>query len=55
MKEAFLTLLMMQQIQQAAYELIPEAKRESFHLLLGSRIFLRTTPDELDKDLFTSE
>ena len=41
------------QIQQAAYELIPEAKRESFHLLLGSRVFLRTTPDELDNDLFT--
>lgn len=26
------------QVQQAAYELIPESKRESFHLLLGSRM-----------------
>ena len=33
--------------------MIPEARRESYHLLLGSRMFLRTTPTELDGDLFT--
>jgi len=41
------------QNQQAAYELIPEAKRKSFHLLLGSRMFLRSTSTELDETLFT--
>ena len=40
-------------LASVAYELIAEAKRESFHLLLGSRMFLRTTPEELDRDLFT--
>ncbi|KAL7554753.1 hypothetical protein ACHAWF_018292 [Thalassiosira exigua] len=40
------------QIQQAAYQLIPEEKRESFHLLLGSRMFLRSTLTRLDSDLF---
>ena len=38
------------QIHEAACALIPESKRQSFHLLLGSRIFLRTTPEELGGD-----
>jgi len=37
------------QVQQAAYELIPFASRESFHLLLGSRILVRASPTELGK------
>ena len=41
------------QVQQAAYELIPDSKKESFHLLLGSRMFLRTPPEDLDEVLFT--
>ena len=33
--------------------MIPKSRRESFHLLLGSRIFLRTAPAELETDPFT--
>mmetsp|Transcript_22604 Transcript_22604/g.49001 ORF Transcript_22604/g.49001 Transcript_22604/m.49001 type:complete len:889 (-) Transcript_22604:208-2874(-) len=40
------------QIQQAAYELIPVTRREAFHLLLGSRMFLSTLA-EMDDVLFT--
>eukprot|EP00804_Cyclotella_cryptica_P016522 CCRYP_004731-RA/>CCRYP_004731-RA protein AED:0.12 eAED:0.12 QI:171/1/1/1/0.77/0.7/10/1096/934 len=40
------------QIQQAAYELIPQDKRESFHLLLGTRMYLRAPSDSLDRNLF---
>jgi len=39
------------QIQQAAYELVPRAKRDSFHLLIGSRLFLRSSPVELKSNL----
>jgi predicted ATPase len=41
------------QVQQAAYEMIPINKRESFHLLLGSRLYLRTPLEDLDDLLFT--
>eukprot|EP00580_Thalassiosira_gravida_P012547 CAMPEP_0201652466 /NCGR_PEP_ID=MMETSP0493-20130528/44491_1 /ASSEMBLY_ACC=CAM_ASM_000838 /TAXON_ID=420259 /ORGANISM="Thalassiosira gravida, Strain GMp14c1" /LENGTH=707 /DNA_ID=CAMNT_0048128981 /DNA_START=804 /DNA_END=2927 /DNA_ORIENTATION=- len=40
------------QIQQAAYDLIPLAKRESFHLLVGTRLFISTSPSELENMLF---
>jgi len=40
------------QIQQAAYGLIPLPKRESFHLLLGSRLFMKTLPSEMDHMVF---
>lgn len=40
------------QVQQAAYELIPQDKRESFHLLLGTRMYLNTPSGSLDKVLF---
>ena len=38
--------------EQAAYDLIPLAKQESFHLLLGSRLFISTLPSEMDYTLF---
>jgi len=41
------------QVQQAAYALIPVGKRESFHLLLGSRMFMRTPAEELTNIIFT--
>ncbi|KAL3800854.1 hypothetical protein HJC23_001691 [Cyclotella cryptica] len=37
---------------KAAYELIPQDKRESFHLLLGTRMYLRAPSDSLDRNLF---
>lgn len=40
------------QVQQAAYELIPQDKRESFHLLLGTRMYLRSPPGTIDNVLF---
>ena len=40
------------QVQQAAYELIPVNKRETFHLILGSRIYMKTPVQDLDKVLF---
>ena len=40
------------QIQQAAYDLIPLDKRESFHLLVGSRLLIATLPAERDGFLF---
>eukprot|EP00804_Cyclotella_cryptica_P024225 CCRYP_013267-RA/>CCRYP_013267-RA protein AED:0.05 eAED:0.05 QI:0/0.62/0.55/1/0.12/0/9/1062/749 len=40
------------QVQQAAYELIPSDKRESFHLLLGSRLLMKSSSDELSNMLF---
>jgi len=40
------------QIHQAAYDLIPLAKRESFHLLIGSRLFISTPPPEMEKMIF---
>ena len=42
----------MQQIHQAAYDLIPRQKRESFHLLLGSRLFISTSPAEMKRLIF---
>jgi len=40
------------QIQQAAYELIPLQQREKFHLLIGSRLFLTTSPVEMNAFIF---
>ena len=40
------------QVQQAAYDLIPQSKRESFHLLVGSRLLIATTPAEMDDFIF---
>merc|ERR1712194_896376 len=40
------------QIQQAAYDLIPLQKRESFHLLVGSRLFITTAPSEMEHMIF---
>jgi predicted ATPase len=40
------------QVQQAAYELIPLQKREKFHLLIGSKLLLSTSSSELEKFLF---
>ena len=40
------------EIQQAAYDLIPLPKRESFHLLVGSRLFMSTLPSEMDHVIF---
>ena len=36
----------------AAYALIPQQKHESFHLLVGSRLFLTTTSSEMDDMIF---
>lgn len=41
------------EVLAAAYRMVPDTKRKSFHLLLGSRIFLRTSSAELDAHLFT--
>mmetsp|Transcript_37175 Transcript_37175/g.83539 ORF Transcript_37175/g.83539 Transcript_37175/m.83539 type:complete len:1332 (+) Transcript_37175:185-4180(+) len=38
------------QVQQAAYELIPKNKQDSYHLLIGTRLYM-DTPDEKMKDL----
>lgn len=40
------------QVQQAAYELIPLQKREKFHLLIGSRLLLSTNSSEMEKFIF---
>lgn len=40
-------------MQQAAYALIPVRKRDSFHLLLGSKIFMRSPANELTNIIFT--
>ena len=40
------------QIQQAAYDLIPLRKRDSFHLLVGSRLFMQTAPSDMDRNIF---
>ncbi|KAL7554265.1 hypothetical protein ACHAWF_017700, partial [Thalassiosira exigua] len=40
------------QIREAAYDLIPCAARESFHLLIGTRMLMNTPPDELDTAIF---
>jgi len=40
------------QIQRAAYDLIPAPRRESFHLLIGSRLFMQTLPTEMEHMLF---
>ncbi len=39
------------QVQQAAYDLIPVGKRESFHLLLGSRMFMRTPAEAVTNSI----
>ena len=40
------------QIQQAAYDLIPLPKRESFHLLVGTRLLITTSPSEMEHMIF---
>lgn len=40
------------QIQQAAYDLIPLQDRETFHLLLGSRLYTETAPSEMPNMIF---
>ncbi len=40
------------QVQQAAYGLIPLHRREKIHLLIGSRLLLSTTPSEMDRFIF---
>lgn len=40
------------QVQQAAYELIPLHQRDKFHLLIGSRLFLSASTSETDRFLF---
>jgi predicted ATPase len=40
------------QIQQAAYDLIPLSKREAFHLLVGSRMFVTTSSHEMEDMIF---
>lgn len=40
------------QIQQAAYDLITLPKRESFHLLVGTKLFLSTRPSEMEHTIF---
>lgn len=40
------------QVHQAAYELIPIAQRESFHLLLGSRLLMESSSQEQGELLF---
>lgn len=36
------------QLQEAAYSLIPMNKRETTHLLIGARIYLNSTPEEAE-------
>ncbi|KAL7499306.1 hypothetical protein ACHAWT_009981 [Skeletonema menzelii] len=40
------------QVQQAAYELIPLQKREKIHLLIGSRLLLGLPSSEMDRFIF---
>ena len=40
------------QVHQAAYELIPIEQRESFHLLLGSRLLIKSSSSEQSELLF---
>jgi len=40
------------QIQQSAYDLIPLSKREAFHLLVGSRLFITSSPSEMEHMVF---
>ena len=40
------------QVQQAAYELIPLQQREKFHLLIGSRLLLSTPSSEIEEFIF---
>jgi predicted ATPase len=40
------------QVHQAAYELIPISQRESFHLLLGSRLLIKSSSSEQGELLF---
>lgn len=40
------------QVHQAAYELIPISQRESFHLLLGSRLLMKSSSSERGELLF---
>jgi len=40
------------QVQQAAYGLIPENRREAFHLLIGTKLLMNTPESELEKSIF---
>jgi predicted ATPase len=40
------------QVQQAAYGLIPLQKREKLHLLIGSRLLLSIPPSEMERFIF---
>ena len=41
-----------EQVQQAAYGLIPLQKREKLHLLVGSRLLMSTPPSEMESFIF---
>ncbi|KAL7531691.1 hypothetical protein ACHAXR_008840 [Thalassiosira sp. AJA248-18] len=41
------------QIQQAAYNLIPESLKESFHILIGSHLLLNTPENEMNTSVFS--
>lgn len=47
-----LVVLAHDQIQRAAYDLIPTRRQESFHLLVGTRLFVQTLPSEMENMLF---
>lgn len=40
------------QIQRAAYDLIPTNRRDAFHLLIGSKLFMQSLPSEMEHMLF---
>ncbi|KAL7541825.1 hypothetical protein ACHAXR_011258 [Thalassiosira sp. AJA248-18] len=41
------------QIQQAAYDLIPENRREQFHLLIATRLLMNTPESDVNTFIFT--
>ena len=40
------------QVQQAAYELIPPHRQNNFHLLLGTRLYIDATDGDVQKMIF---
>lgn len=40
------------QVHQAGYCLIPSDKKEAFHLLIGTRMYMNTPKAELEKNIF---